>query len=113
MAPLAPALGIDEFVEFAGRDARMSDRWHSVEFLSVNPGGTPRKNTCLTDTLTTVPHRVAHTSKESCESRRSEADSRSSDGPDRRIDASSGPSGHALALRSWTCRGPGMTIVGA
>ena len=53
MAPLAPALGIDEFVEFAGRDARMSDRWHSVEFLSVNPGGTPRKNTCLTDTLTT------------------------------------------------------------
>jgi len=25
----------------------------SVEFLSVNPGGTPRKNTCLTDTLTT------------------------------------------------------------
>src|SRR6059036_2400712 len=26
VAPLAPALGIDESVEFAGRDTRMSDR---------------------------------------------------------------------------------------
>jgi hypothetical protein len=53
VAPLAPALGIDEFVEFPGGDARVSDRGHSVEFLSVNSGGNPRKNTCLTDTLTT------------------------------------------------------------